>query len=535
MKRFSKLLSLKSRIRKSKSDSEDSFVRKELYNDVWECNMNMRFTDSSIPLLPIEIWQEIIELACSLPMTLSVSCPDLFNTGSTYICPSKEQEAKHWRVTRTLQLVCRSWRAMALRRAYRRVVLCCEEHMKLLVRTLEESKRNDPEGIGYGRWVHEIETRRTACSPFSTEDETLDEVKLRQDLYTFAVYTVRTFRCTPNLQVYINKNGWAKPLGLNTYRAVMIELGKHCGSSLLRLQWTASESPRWDDLKNLLCRTPNLRTLAILYVDFEQTNGDGGNLGVPPERTSLPHLEQLHLGPFPRPYGAQIPYWDPLFEYLLPPRNIGDLPHTTPPGPPNVPASPPPLASLRTLSITPLNLLSKHTPSDRFFHAYGKQLEDLATSDVTPEELRVQSGYETSNRTLSTILDACPTLHSLIFEPLQYSSFRLRPLAHPRVERVALFPATESVVDAPERISRLLRDPLGMTFTELSGGAFPRLRVLRLRDRGELECLGMSNSREWFADWQRRFEKEGIRFENGEGLRFTLTLEDSMEDMPDGL
>lgn len=74
-----------------------------------------------------------------------------------------------------------------------------------------------------------------------------------------------------------------------------------------------------------------------------------------------------------------------------------------------------------------------------------------------------------------------------------------------------------------------------MTFTELSGGAFPRLRVLRLRDRGELECLGMSNSREWFADWQRRFEKEGIRFENGEGLRFTLTLEDSMEDMPDGL
>lgn len=518
MKRLSKLLALKNKHRKSKQHASERGAEGSLLDKT-------RNSDSSAPVLPIEIWQYIVELASCLPVAPSVSSPDLFHTGSNYIILPKEDEYSSWRDARTVQLVCRAWRTVAVKHAYERLVLCCERHMKPLARTLEESKQKDPDGLGHGRWVREIETRRTDC-PGEADD---NQEKLRAELKTFATLTVRIIRCVPNLEIYINKNGWAKPLGLNTYRAVMMEIGTHCGSSLLRLQWTASESPRWDDLKNLLSKTSNLRTLSLLYVNFARTNGDGGLLAGnhPPERCTLRNLTQLHLGPFPPPYGAEIPYWDPLLEFLMLSRNNAD------------PATASPLPMLNTLSITPLNMLSTQTPSERFFVTYGAQLEHLATLDLTPEELVMQSHSESAlpvfNRSLPTLLEACPKLRSLILNPLQPIPLFPRRLSHRKLERIALFPPSEGIVELPDRFSRFLQQPIGDMFAELTSGAFPRLCNLRLRDRGELGVLGMDDSREWIEEWQRKFEQRGIRFENGDGLRFMLTIEDSMEYMPDGI
>ncbi|KAH8107535.1 hypothetical protein DFH11DRAFT_1177375 [Phellopilus nigrolimitatus] len=396
--------------------------------------------------------------------------------------------------------------------------------MAPLIDVLQKSKARDTKQRGYGWWVREIECRRGSCPSEAGSDAEL----IRAEIKAHSADTIRVLSCTPNLQICINKNAWGKPLGQTTNRHVLLALGNYCGASLQRLEWAASESPRWEDLRVLLYMTLHLRSLSLLFMSFNRTQAESPPIYEKP--CFLRYLRELRLGPFPTPFGASIPYWDELLTFLMPLRNPPSYPTTLP-----IDHDDLQLPLLHSLSITPMNILIPDTPTERFLSIYGSRIQRLHTSNLTPKNVftLADSIAVAQNRALRTILALCPDLRSLVFNPLQPTQL---PLAHARLERIALFPPHENHVNVPRRVfTALIQKPVATIFTELLRGGFPKLKVLRLRDLGALGCLGPSQSKDWIEEWVRQLEEQGIRFENREGMRFTLTVEDSMEAMPDGV
>ncbi|THH08064.1 hypothetical protein EW145_g2964 [Phellinidium pouzarii] len=515
VKRFSQLF-------KTTRSSENDAVKWAALDEDLYGNPQIIFSASPLPALPIEIWYHILAFVCRVPGTLSVSLPDPFQAG-TQISDNRKQQRDSQRGACALQLVCRAWRSAAVRLTYERLVLCCEKHMKPLVEVLEKSKLRDTKERGYGYWVREVESRRGSCPSKAGNNAALIQAEVRSHV----TISIRVLHCTQHLQIYINKNGWGKPLGQITYKFVLVALGKHCGASLQRLEWAASESPRWEDLRSLIQMTPYLRSLSLLHVAFKQSQVDSPLLTEKP--CYLRYLQELRLGPFPTPFGASIPHWDELLSFLMPPKKQSSFQHISSED------CDLQLPALHSLSITPLNFLARDRPTERFFTIYGSRIRHIQTSNMTPKDVLTlaESAAVVQNRALRTLLALCPDLRSLVFNPLQPTQL---PLAHARLERVALFPPHENHVNVPRRMfTALIQKPVDNIFSELLSGAFPNLRVLRLRDLGALACLGSSQSGDWIEEWGEKLEEQGIRFENRNGMRFMLTIEDSMEAMPDGV
>ncbi|TDL18784.1 hypothetical protein BD410DRAFT_467733 [Rickenella mellea] len=456
----------------------------------------IQFDSVQRTILPIEIWRRILSLACRLPGSLSFEAPDPFISGSPLVL-TDEEKAENTRHKIDVQLVCRAWRVICLEFSYESLVVCCRKHTLPLLNTLEGSKAEDPDARGHGWWTREIKFEIGSCPdiPVTSGGPNMNAI------------VVRILRCTPNLAIYLNNNGFGKALGKHTHPTIMNALGRHCGLSLRRLEWSASESPRWDDLEVLLFETPRLRTLSVLHMIQTPTPH-------PRKPLTLKYLHSLSLGPFPTPIGVKIPTWDTVLAAF-----------TQTPSPDELQ-----LPSLTSLSITPINFVIPKSSTERFFLYYGPHLRTLRTSDLTPRDL-FDSAFVapgSSNPSLRTILNLSPHLRSLVFNPLQPIAY---PTEHACLERVAVYPPSEHPVSVPLRMyASQVQLPLDTLFEQLVGGAFPSLKVVRLRDQGAFGFLGRTT--EWLEQWRKQWDEKGIRFENRDGLSYAFTL-DLMEMLPD--
>lgn len=474
-----------------------------------------------LPALPTEIWDHILAYVTRLSGKLNISLPDAFHVG-VHDQITKKMERESRRNAGALQLVCRAWRVAAIKLTYEHITLCCHEHMQPLIAVLERTKARDPQSRGYGWWVKEIECRNGICPSSAGED--IEKKRVELEIYHAAV--VRALQCTPNLMIYTNSNGWGGPLGFATHADVLVALGKHCGRSLKKLEWIASESPRFVELQTLLYETPYLRSLSVLHTFYPKQPVEL----LHEKPCFLRYLRELRLGPFPTPHGAPVPVWDKFLTFLTPAEQPAPAPYCLPPEPTEEELQ---LPQIRSLSITPVNILKLHTPTERFLTIYGPRLRFLRTSNLTPKAVLSlsESVAVRENRSLRTMLALCPHLRDLIFNPLQPTQF---PLAHPTLERIGIFPPHENAINAPKRMyDQVIQAPVDRLMQELLAGGFPNLKVVRLRDAGSFGFLGRSD--EWLDNWQPKMEERGIRFENRDGMKLDLYNMDCMEDIPDGV
>ena len=216
--------------------------------------------------------------------------------------------------------------------------------------------------------------------------------------------------------IYCNNNGRGAALGLATHSDVLEALGRHCGHSLRKLVWNASESPRFVDLQSLLYETPYLHSLAVLHTFYPREDA-----GITHEKPCfLRYLQELRLGPFPTPHGTTIPVWDNFLQFLMPPEQSPPAPDCPPPEPIEDELQ---IPRIHSLSITPMNILKLNTPTERFLTIYGPRLKLLRTSNLTPKDVLSLSDSVAvvQNRSLRTILTLCPNLTGFVFNPLRQS------------------------------------------------------------------------------------------------------------------
>lgn len=362
----------------------------------------------------------------------------------------------------SMKMVCRGWNEVLCELLAEYIIIYNKESLTVIVERLEASKKASKascgNGLGWGGLTRRIDLR------MHRRDEDLPCVETTAKL-------IRLFRCTPNVEIFINSNGRNTQAPGRTHPKVMQEMVACFGDKLRRVDWSRAECPSWADLATLLQGTPNIETLSLITV-YGQS--------IPlPENTSinLKYLKCLSLG-MPTNALPYIPHsWDPLLSCLS--------------------IAPQQLPSLERFDVNPF-------PSEIFFVTHGYKIRTLRTTsaDMMPF--------------LPSALDLCLNLHTLIIPP---NTDLCISESHPSIERIGMFPLVEDLVGVPERIyENYVMVPLEECLLLLEGMSLPKLKVVRVRNVGSL--ADVVDHSIILQMWWRRWNIRGVKFEDKLGRPF---------------
>jgi len=344
------------------------------------------------PALPVEVWRRILAFVTRFPGANAIDREDPF--ASQYEPPeSLQADAELLEDRKRLLMVCRTWRPIVFEIMSEYMVICCDQHLLVIVERLEKSKTTLG-GNGLGEWTRRIDFQmnKGKCAGWLTT-ATPDIV-------------VRLLRCTPNLAIYINNNISHVP-EFETSSKIIHALVTYCGKSLRRVEWNcAGERPSWSHLQSISHNVPNLQTLRIACMP-PYPPPPGCSAHIPSTR-----LKTLSLGLVPRPAHSILnfpPSWDPLLSWLATSKNH--------------------LPALEVLEATIL-------PDIDFFRKHGHKIRCL----------RVMSWSTPSN--FPTILHLCPNLRNLTLSLKRIDVLHLPP-NHPSLQRICVLPFNEDFIRVP--------------------------------------------------------------------------------------
>ncbi|CAK5261824.1 unnamed protein product [Mycena citricolor] len=410
--------------------------------------------------LPPEIWNSVLGFLIRQNGRKSIHLEDLFEP--PYATESLEVVDPDMRQDRrTVTLVCRQWNALASQIIPEYLIIRSIPQLRAILSRLEETPSDGSPRVGI--WVQRVdfEIKEPLSSP-----ATLDLIP-------------RLLRRTPNLMIYVNKNGSDYAPETQTPSAVLEALAKYCGSSLRRIEWShVGEAPTWLDLANLLLRTPNLVTLRLTWI-FSYDNP--GHVDVALE---LPSLQTLYLGLIPDPSEALIALplsWDPLLDYLA--------------------ARPGMLPALQRFEIEIFP--SRHG----FFRVHGHKIKTFRTTNWNFPP------------TLPMTLPLMPNLDNLILT--QSSEYVMLPKSHPSLRRICISPFEDKPSAVPPRIfQRAVLLPLDHVLLSIDTTKLPRLEQVRVRNIGMLATL--VDEPAWLLKWAQRWKFRGVAFCDVNGQPYSL-------------
>lgn len=404
-----------------------------------------------LPFLPPELWRKIIGFTVRITGATSLELEDPFSTpyeNEEYpiIDPLLFEDRKN------VSLVCSNWHSVVLDISAEYLVVRSDKQLKRLFKKLQSCK---------GRRMGEL-TKRVDFDMYG--DYNVPNV-------------VRLLRMTPNLLIYNNHNRLPTNVQKCTSIEVMRALVEYCGQSLKRIEWSGSESPRYEDFVELCNGLPELVTIRLMAMHSYPRHRDG----VPP-RLLLPRLKCLSLGIIPdndpRPQYSLT--WDPLVQYLS----------FTP-------------AQMPLLERFECDIFPIHTTS--FFNMHGHKIRLFRTTSWSVQDY------------LPMTLDLCPNIQSLVLA--QGAETIPLPKSHPTLKRICIFPNIEDPVNVPRRIyDAAVITPLDTLFKSLEGIAAPRLVELRVRNTGAF--VDLINYTTWLRFWWIRWNIRGVQFSDKSGTSF---------------
>ncbi|KDR80264.1 hypothetical protein GALMADRAFT_242598 [Galerina marginata CBS 339.88] len=405
-----------------------------------------------LPALPSEIWRKVFGFTVRLAGSNSIELDDPFS--SPYVNEEyPEVDPGLFQDRKSLLMVCSGWRTVVTEISAEYLVIYSGKQLKGLVKKFESNK--NPTGKRLGEWTLRIDFK--ILGQYS------------------ATHVVRLLRCTPNLLIYLNKNGPPTP-----ERPCPIEVIKglitHSSHSLRRVEWSgAGEAPRYQDLVELCNGLPNLTTLRLAAIFSFPYRQDG----VPPSLI-MPKLKTLSLAIIPESTDHRPEYaltWDPFLQY------VSILPTQLP--------------SLERFECDIFPLFTMH-----FFNMHGPKLSLFRTTAWSAENV------------LPEALSLCPNLQSLVIS--QGSEMVTLPIFHPTITKICIIPTIEVSVTVPQRVfDYAVMGPLDTLLKSFERMAAPHLVELRVRNMGAYVTITEYST--WLRFWWIRWNIRGVEFRDKTG------------------
>ncbi|KAJ7269820.1 hypothetical protein C8J57DRAFT_1323596 [Mycena rebaudengoi] len=259
-------------LRRGKATASGSDQRSSLANAPVQLQHDHAVPVATQPVLPQEIWRTI------LAFTIRLNGRSSFHLGDPFLPPyatesSLEDEVGMREDRASVPLVCRSWASITSEILLDYLRIRSIPQLRAIVAKLESDNRSREEGPPFGDWVQRIDFH--ISEPLTGAPDLIP----------------RLLRRTPNLAIYINKNGSDYLPETQTPSSVLQALAAYCGPSLRRIEWShVGEAPAWCDLANLCQHTPNLRTIRLTWMFSYKKPFMNGPLDLPQLQTLSPRL-----------------------------------------------------------------------------------------------------------------------------------------------------------------------------------------------------------------------------------------------------
>ncbi|KAG5650578.1 hypothetical protein H0H81_011751 [Sphagnurus paluster] len=413
-----------------------------------------------IPDLPSEVWRKVIGFTVRLAGANSIELDDPFST--PYMNEEyPEVDPGLFEDRTTMSLVCSSWHAVVTEVSVEYLVIYSGKQLKGLVKKFESNKDNARKRLG--EWTLQIDFKILGK-------------------YSVA-HIVQLLQCTPNLLIYVNKNGPPTP-ERPTPIEVIKGLVSHSSHSLRRVEWSGvGEAPRYQDLVKLCTSLPNLTTLRLVAIFSFPYHWEG----VPPPLV-MPKLKTLSLTIIPKSTNHRPEYaltWDPFLQY------ISILPTQLP--------------ALERFECDIFPLFTMH-----FFNMHGSKLRLFRTTAWSAENV------------LPEALSLCPNLHSLVI--CQGSKTMALPIFHPTVAKICIIPTVEVHVAVPQKVfDYAVMAPLDDLLKSFERMVAPHLVELRVQNMGAYVTIAEHST--WLRFWWIRWNIQGVEFRDKTGASYQLVLD----------
>ncbi|KAF8200004.1 hypothetical protein K438DRAFT_1717454 [Mycena galopus ATCC 62051] len=415
-----------------------------------------------LPDLPLEIWLEIFQWSTYVYGATTIGGMDPFTLQHS---PTDVMGANtpilSTRTKCALVRVCRSWRRIAIQILYQHIVIRSPSRAASILQVLRDSHG---EKSNYGYWTRHIEV--------FTHARGSSDIRFLQTLF-------RIFQYCPRLRMLSA-----------TWRIVV---PREFLNAVSTLYGPTLQGLNWDEQKHGLEQThasldflASFRSLRIL--DLRNFVGDGllSQEGLSP--ATLPSLNHIILSN----QGCNIAAATAL-----------ELP------------------ALHTLTLQ--SLVGRPTRIDLFTKLLARHGASLTTvhlpspssgSDNEPSQPRSSSHHIPPSLFLSS--GVCPNLDTISFgansPPFTYELTATEPHAHPSLRRIALLSVRADALypsKGPNETQTHLR-----SFTR---AAYPQLEMVRTA--GFLvDADADSLVKDVFIWWSERFERDGVDFQDGEGV-----------------
>ncbi|TFK38099.1 hypothetical protein BDQ12DRAFT_698731 [Crucibulum laeve] len=398
-------------------------------------------------------------------------CPQRYGVVSCHSQSDSQVDPQVFQDRRALQLICSTWRVIVAEITAEYLTIYSDAELLATVKVLEASAKRKKKkgGKALGEWTTRIDFK--ILGPYNP------------------AHIVRLLQCTPNLLIYINKNGSYASPERQTPTEVMEALVRHC-RGLRRAEWSGpGEPPTFIDLATLVNGCPHLQTLRLICI-YSYT------MSCRPPVLTLPKLKTLSLGLIPESSEITSPdmpiVWDPLLDLLS--QQSTQLPEL----------------ERFEIDIFPL-------PLHPFFIMHGEKIRHFRVTTWSAVAL------------LPDALERCPNLHSLV---LSHGSDTLDlPEFLPNVKRICILPSVEDLVRVPTRVFAFaVLTPLDALLVALEKISAPGLDELRIRNSGAF--VDLANHSLWLQGWWRRWNIRGVEFYDKSGKSFQV-VEDEEERILD--
>ena len=425
-----------------------------------------RNTGSKPPDLPLEIWLEIFQFATHVHRATTIAPLDPFTLKHvSHNAMGSNTPLFSLRTKCALVLVCRSWRRIAVQILYQYIVIRSPRRADMILATLQGRYQIDSPVAArrceYGQWTRHIGVYTHARGAKSLR-------------YLHTVFLI--LQCCPNLRMF--SGTWVHQLPIQFLNGI----SQLYGSSLQGLYW--NEQRQSPDLNNTLATPEFLASFRSLHI-LDLSHFIGSDLSERTKTTlqtpTLPCVQDIILSTHPQSLRIAT--------FLT-------------------------LPALRHLTLkTPITAPILDDLITAFLKAHGLSLTsvDLPTPspgyEPEPDTVPQQSRRSAQHVNPSAFLEphTCPNLVSITFP---CASPLLAPHIHTSLRRIGLRDVKSEALypDKPTHTRAHL-----MSFTR---NVYPNLEVIRTI--GFL--VGAKTEKDSFIWWTERFDKQGVDFQDGEGV-----------------
>ncbi|KAF7376602.1 hypothetical protein MSAN_00076800 [Mycena sanguinolenta] len=439
----------------------DGFVSP--FTCLWATTFPVRSRHVKVPLpdLPLEIWLEIFQWSTYFHGATTIGGMDPFTVQHSPTDVMGNTPILSLRTKCALVQVCRLWRRIAIQIQYQHIVIRSPSRAALILQVLRDSHS---EKSNYGYWTRHIEV--------FTHARGSSDIRFLQTLF-------RIFQYCPRLRMLSA-----------TWRIVV---PREFLDAVSTLYGSTLQGLNWDEQKHSLEKThASLNFLAsfkfLRILDLRHFVGDGLLSGEGLEPATLPSLKHIILSNQGCNIAAATALELPALHTLTLQTLIGYSPRID--------------LVTKLLARHGASLITVHLPSPS------------SGSESEHSQPRIPSQHIPPSLFLSP--GVCPNLDTISFgansPPFTYEPTVMEPHAHPSLRRIALLSVRADALypsKGPNETQTHLR-----SFTR---AAYPQLEMVRTA--GFLvDADTDSLVKDVFIWWSERFERDGVDFQDGEGV-----------------